>query len=217
MERIDKFKLYEELIKEIKSCKKCPLHKSRRNVVPGEGSINTEVMFIGEAPGEKEDEIGRPFVGPAGQLLTRLLTTFGLPRETVYITNIVKCRPPSNRDPQPEEINACLPYLIKQIEIIKPKLIICLGRHSAREILKLAGIKEREVSQISKVRGKIFKVKLFDIEVIVLPTYHPAAALYNPSIRTYLENDLKRAIEIVKSKFKIPELQKKSIIDFFNQ
>ncbi len=188
---------YEELVREIMTCTKCPLHRYRKRPVPGEGRIDTDIMIIGEAPGEKEDEQGRPFVGPAGQLLTKILEELGVSRSEVYITNIVKCRPPENRDPTNEEIEACLPYLIRQIRIVKPKVIICLGRHSAREILKLCGYRESEVSQISKIRGKIYSTKILrEIDVMVLPTYHPAAALYNPKLRKYIIEDIRKVLEV---------------------
>ncbi len=204
---------YDELVREILHCKKCKLHQYRRRPVPGEGNIRSEVMLIGEAPGEKEDEQGRPFVGPAGQLLTRLLSELNVSRSEVYITNIVKCRPPGNRDPEPDEISSCLPYLVRQIEIIKPKLIVCLGRHSAREVLKLAGYRGSEVLQISKIRGRVFRVKLLGLDVIIVPTYHPAAALYNPRLREYIRDDLKKAFEVLRGS-RLAELRQSSILDF---
>ncbi|NPA23845.1 MAG: uracil-DNA glycosylase [Crenarchaeota archaeon] len=205
---------YEQLVREILSCTKCPLHRYRRRPVPGEGKLDAEIMIVGEAPGEKEDEQGRPFVGPAGQLLTRILNSLGVSREQVYITNIVKCRPPENRDPTPEEIRSCLPYLIRQIQIIKPKVIICLGRHSAREILKLCGLRESEVSQISKIRGKVFNVKFMgQQDIIVVPTYHPAAALYNPRLRSYITEDIKKAVEIAQGRYRV---ERGSILDFLS-
>ncbi|ADN51326.1 type-4 uracil-DNA glycosylase [Vulcanisaeta distributa] len=183
---------YDELVNLMLNCTKCKLHKSRRRVVPGEGPLNAKIMIIGEAPGEREDEEGRPFVGAAGQLLTKLLNNVGIRREEVYITNVVKCRPPNNRDPEPDEIEACRPYLITQILMIRPQIIICLGRHSAREILTMAGYPEKSVSNISSIRGKVFNVKLGDLNVKVLPTYHPAAALYNPRLRGVIEEDLRK-------------------------
>ncbi len=205
---------YEELVQEIRSCKRCPLHACRRNPVPGEGNLRAEVMLIGEAPGEKEDEQGRPFVGAAGNLLTKLLSELGVRREDVYITNVLKCRPPNNRDPEPEEIAACLPFLVRQIRIIRPKLIICLGRHSAREILKLAGYRESEVSQISRIRGRVYEVVLpGDVKTVVIPTYHPAAALYNPRLRTYLQEDLRKAFSLIREG--LPR-RKSSILDFLS-
>ncbi|MGC8606040.1 MAG: type-4 uracil-DNA glycosylase [Vulcanisaeta sp.] len=188
---------YDELVQLMLSCTKCDLHTTRKRVVPGEGPLNARIMIIGEAPGEKEDEEGRPFVGAAGQLLTKLLSNVGIRREEVYITNIVKCRPPGNRDPEPNEIEACKPYLITQIFMIKPQVIICLGRHSAREILVMAGYPEKSVSNISSIRGKVFNVRLGDLNVKVLPTYHPAAALYNPKLRGVIEDDLRKIRAII--------------------
>lgn len=118
---------YDELVNLMLNCTRCKLYTSRRRVVPGEGPLNARIMIIGEAPGEREDEEGRPFVGAAGQLLTKLLNTVGIRREEVYITNVVKCRPPNNRDPEPDEIEACRPYLVTQILMIRPQIIICLG------------------------------------------------------------------------------------------
>ncbi len=183
---------YDELINLMLGCTKCRLYSSRRRVVPGEGPLNANVMIIGEAPGEKEDEEGRPFVGAAGQLLTKLLNNVGIRREDVYITNVVKCRPPNNRDPEPDEIEACRPYLITQILMIRPRVIVCLGRHSAREVLTMAGYPEKSVSNISSIRGKVFSARFGDLNVKVLPTYHPAAALYNPRLRAIIEEDLRK-------------------------
>ena len=183
---------YDELVNLMLNCTKCKLHTSRRRVVPGEGPLNAKIMIIGEAPGEKEDEEGRPFVGAAGQLLTKLLNTVGIRREEVYITNVVKCRPPNNRDPEPDEIEACRPYLVTQILMIRPQIIICLGRHSAREVLTMAGYPEKSVSNISSIRGRVFNARIGDLNVKVLPTYHPAAALYNPRLRGIIEEDLRK-------------------------
>nr|KJR71737.1 MAG: DNA polymerase [Vulcanisaeta sp. AZ3] len=187
---------YDELLQLMTKCTRCKLHLTRKMVVPGEGPLNASIMIIGEAPGEREDEEGRPFVGAAGQLLTKLLNSVGIRREDVYITNIVKCRPPNNRDPEPDEIDACRPYLVTQILIVRPKVIICLGRHSAREVLMMAGYPERLVSNISSIRGRIFNVRIGNIEVRVLPTYHPAAALYNPRLRSVIEEDLRKIKDI---------------------
>ncbi len=176
---------------EVEACSKCPLHLTRKRTVPGEGNPNAEVMLIGEAPGEVEDETGRPFVGAAGKLLNSLLQDIGVDRSSLYITNVVKCRPPNNRDPTDEEINACKPYLIRQIAVVRPRRIVTLGRHSTRVILGLGGLR---VSEISRVRGRVFRVTIAGVEVEVYPTYHPAAALYNPSIKGVLKEDLARAI-----------------------
>ncbi|MCG2869444.1 MAG: uracil-DNA glycosylase [Vulcanisaeta sp.] len=188
---------YDELVSLMLNCTKCKLHKTRKHVVPGEGPLNARVMLIGEAPGATEDEEGRPFVGAAGQLLTKLLNNVGIRREDVFITNVVKCRPPNNRDPEPDEIEACRPYLVTQILMIKPQIIVCLGRHSAREVLTMAGYPEKLVSSISSIRGKVFNVRIGDVNAKVLPTYHPAAALYNPRLRSIIEDDLRKVKELL--------------------
>jgi DNA polymerase len=188
---------YDELVSLMLNCTKCKLHKTRKHVVPGEGPLNARVMLIGEAPGATEDEEGRPFVGAAGQLLTKLLNNVGIRREDVFITNVVKCRPPNNRDPEPDEIETCRPYLVTQILMIKPQIIVCLGRHSAREVLTMAGYPEKLVSNISSIRGKVFNVRIGDVNAKVLPTYHPAAALYNPRLRSVIEDDLRKVKELL--------------------
>jgi DNA polymerase len=175
----------EKIEKEIRECKKCPLHRLRKNAVPGEGGHKRRIMFIGEAPGRREDELGRPFVGAAGKFLDELLASIGLTREDVYITNVVKCRPPNNRDPTDEEISICAPYLERQIEILKPRIICPLGRFSAKYILEKYGF---EMTTISKVQGKIFEG-----EVIIIPMYHPAAALYHQN----LKEDLRRSFQVL--------------------
>jgi len=197
----EKESMMNRLEDEIKSCTLCPLHASRKNAVPGEGSLDAKVMFIGEAPGRNEDIQGRPFVGAAGKLLDQLLELAGLKREEVYITNVVKCRPPSNRDPAASEKNACQPYLEKQIKIISPKLIVTLGRHSMMEMLGLAGYR---ATSIMRERGRIRKIRLFGLEVLLMPTLHPAAALYNPKTKSLLEQDFQRIKEILK-KLESPE------------
>ncbi|MEM0042598.1 MAG: type-4 uracil-DNA glycosylase [Thermofilaceae archaeon] len=184
----------EKVAREIRACTRCPLHATRRNAVPGEGNPNARVMLVGEAPGYNEDVQGRPFVGAAGNLLNELLGLAGLRREEVFITNVVKCRPPENRDPRDEEIDACTPYLIMQIEIIKPSILVCLGRHSASTIFKLGGI---EFSSIMKVRGSLRRLRIAGIDMLCLPTLHPAAALYNPRLRGALEADFKRLKDLV--------------------
>ena len=189
-----KYQQYLALREKILNCRKCDLWRNRTNAVPGEGDLNSIIMFIGEAPGRQEDIEGRPFVGPAGKLLTSLLESIGLRRELVYITNVVKCRPPGNRDPKPIEISSCAPYLNAEIKIIRPKLIVTLGRHSSSYIFSLAGM---SISGISKIRGSLRKIRLFDFDVLVLPTYHPAAALYNPRLKDALQEDFKKMYNIV--------------------
>jgi len=154
---------------EIRMCKKCRLHQERRNTVSGKGNLYAEIMFIGEGPGEMEDIKGEPFVGRAGELLTRMLEAIDLNRNQVYITNIVKCRPPENRTPFPDEVSACFPYLEKQIELIKPLIICCLGAPAIKALIGTS-------LGISRLRGKIYKYK----GIPVIPTYHPSAILRFP-------------------------------------
>lgn len=154
--------------------------KSCLNPVPGEGSLDAKLMFVGEAPGAQEDKLGRPFVGASGKFLEEMLATIDLSREDVYITNIVKFRPPSNRDPFKEEIEACLPYLLAQIKVIQPELIIFLGRHSMNVFLPELKISQTHGQPVRR-SGLVF-----------LPLYHPAAALYNGSMRTVLQEDFAR-------------------------
>jgi DNA polymerase len=180
------------LEREIVNCRKCRLHAGRKNAVPGEGNRRALVVFIGEAPGEREDEMGRPFVGAAGQLLTQLIESIGYRREDFYITNVVKCRPPGNRDPEDDEIEACLPYLIKQLELIKPRVIVTLGRHAGRVIFRLAGLKW--ISMTAN-HGKVYEATLLGSRVKIVPTYHPASALYRPPLRATIEEDFKNVIK----------------------
>ncbi len=186
---------------EIKNCRKCRLYQSRTNTVPGEGNLNTKIMFIGEAPGAREDATGRPFVGAAGKLLTQLIESMGLTREKVYITNIVKCRPPGNRDPQPDEIYTCLPYLKKQINIINPRVIVTLGRHATKTIFELASI---PFGSMSSVHGTEFRGKINGRYITIIPTYHPAAALYNPNLRNTLFEDFRVIKEALTKDYKGP-------------
>jgi DNA polymerase len=171
----------------VASCKLCGLCQGRTNAVPGEGSPKARVLFVGEGPGATEDAQGRPFVGRAGQLLTKIVESgMGLRREDVFIANVVKCRPPENRDPLPEEAAACVPYLFRQIEILDPEVIIPLGRHSMRE---LAGVSERDT--IGRVRGRVYRVA----GRAVIPTYHPAYLLRNPPEKVKVWHDIQLALK----------------------
>jgi len=174
---------------EVKACRKCDLWKTRKNAVAGEGNPHAAVMFIGEAPGYWEDLKGRPFVGAAGKLLDEMLLGIGLSRGEVYIGNILKCRPPENRDPHPVEVEACTPFLDRQIRIIEPRLIAPLGRHSTSYILSKAGFKH--VEGITGLRGKVYRADVLGLRVSVIPTYHPAAALYSAKYRGGLEGDFR--------------------------
>ena len=179
---------------EVLSCKKCSLHKERvKNrfyPVVGEGNHQAKIMFVGEAPGLQEAKTGRPFCGVAGKILDELLESSGIKRENVYITNILKDRPPQNRDPQPEEIKACTPYLERQIEIIKPEIICPLGRYSMNFLMERFGL-EDQIEGISKIHGRLFKSKDLFRNVTIIPFYHPAVATYNPNMKEILMKDFK--------------------------
>lgn len=157
------------LMADIAECEKCGLCAGRRNVVPGEGDPNAMVMFIGEGPGQEEDRQGRPFVGPSGELLTKMLHAIGLERSEVYICNIVKCRPPGNRNPEPEEAGACLDYLRAQVALVRPRIIVLLGKVACTYTL-------REPAYITRDHGKWFYQK----GVWFMPTFHPSALLRDP-------------------------------------
>jgi DNA polymerase len=174
----------EAVATEVRSCTRCRLHETRTLAVPGEGSPDTEVFFIGEGPGFNEDRQGRPFVGRAGDLLTKYLGTLGWKRDEVFITNIVKCRPPDNRDPEPDEVAACAPYLRRQLEVLDPALIVTLGRHSLGRFMP--------GERISQAHGTVRPV---DPEsgagnAIALALYHPAAALRAPDIERQSYEDV---------------------------
>ncbi len=179
---------------EIWNLKDSPLYRYRKKnhyyPVIGEGSHHALVMFIGEAPGRKEAETGRPFCGAAGKILDKLLESIVLPRSDVYITNIVKDRPPQNRDPNPEEIECYSPFLIRQIEIIEPKVIVPLGRFSMRFILEYFGL-EKEIGPITKIHGKTFKAESSYGKIKIIPLFHPAVAVYNPGKTPLLEKDFR--------------------------
>ncbi len=171
---------YSTLIEEIKSCTLCPLSEGRTNAVPGEGNPLASIMFIGEAPGFNEDRQGRPFVGAAGGVLDNMLATIGLGRYDVYIGNMLKCRPPDNRDPKPSEMDTCRPYLDRQIDLIDPKVIVTLGRHSFGKFFP--------GEAIGKSRGRPRRWR----GRTVFPVYHPAATLHNPRLRPVLEEDFRK-------------------------
>ena len=188
--RLDKKGLLEEHFNSFKDCTKCPLHKSRTQVGFGDGKPSSSVVFVGEAPGEDEDRQGRPFVGRAGKYLNRKIEeVLGLKREEVYITNVCKCRPPGNRKPTLSEIAACFPYLKKEIEIIRPKVICCLGATAGE------GILGKKLS-ITKVRGNVYPYP-YDPKIKVLLTYHPAYILRNPSADVEFVEDLEKLKELI--------------------
>jgi len=196
-----------DVCNEAQNCKKCALHENRKNVVFGSGNDKAVVMFIGEAPGYYEDIQGEPFVGAAGKLLNKLLNSAELKREQVYIANIIKCRPPKNRDPLAEEIDICKDYLYAQIDFINPQLICTLGNFATKLILK------KNVG-ITSVRGKLFKVG----GRLVLPIYHPAAALYTPSYLPSLEKDFITMKKVIEKEIKIhieDEMESKEQLGLF--
>ncbi len=177
-----------QLEERVKGCKRCPLHKSRTNVVFGSGSAKTGLVFVGEAPGRDEDIQGKPFVGRAGQLLTRIIEAIDLSRDDVYITNVIKCRPEGNRDPFPHEIELCSRYLIEQLEILRPKVICALGRFAAQALsgvkLSMAGYRTED---------------LFYRGIRVIATYHPAACLRNPSLKSPVWEDMQKLRDFLRS------------------
>lgn len=184
-----------ELYEEIAECQRCELAKSRAKVVPGEGPEDADIMFIGEAPGFHEDQQGRPFVGAAGSFLEELLAGIGLKREDVYICNVIKCRPPGNRDPLTSEIEACKPFLDRQIKLIKPKLIATLGRFAMSRFFPNA--------KITRIHGHPRKIE----GIIYYPMYHPAAALHQPRWRSVVEEDFHRIPELLEKIEEISEAQ----------
>ena len=174
------------LAAEVLKCTQCGLHRGRTNAVPGEGPADADILFIGEAPGFHEDQQGLPFVGSSGRFLEELLESIGLARKDVFIANVIKCRPPKNRDPLVDEIEACKPFLDRQIELLKPKLVVTLGRFSMARAFPKA--------RISRVHGQPCKID----GVVYYPMYHPAAALHQPSLRQVIAEDMKRIPELLK-------------------
>ncbi len=177
---------------QIWACTRCPLHVGRTHAVPGDGPVDATLMFIGEAPGFHEDQQGIPFVGAAGKFLSELLQKAGIDRGVVYITNVIKCRPPGNREPQIEEVAVCTPYLDQQIEIINPQVIITLGRHSMNRAFPNEKISVVH-GQPRKVNGRVY-----------FPMYHPAAALHQPSLRSTVEADFDKLRALLDGRL-IPE------------
>lgn len=177
----------------VKSCKRCRLHETRTHTVFGEGPTHCDVMFVGEGPGAEEDAVGRPFVGPAGKLLDRMIAAMGMKRQECYISNVVKCRPPMNATPKPDEAGACFPYLKKQIELVRPRILVALGRSAA---LVLTG----KADAVSRLRGSWYYFSVpsegqcaaeNNGDIPVLVTYHPAALLRNPDLKPQAWQDLK--------------------------
>jgi DNA polymerase len=177
------------LKEEIGACSRCKLHTlGRKQVVFGVGNPNADLMFVGEAPGADEDEQGEPFVGRAGQLLTKIIEAIGLKREDVYIANVIKCRPPGNRNPEPDEVAQCQPFLFRQIDAIKPKVIVALGKFAAQSLLQSS-------DPITRVRGRSFTYR----GATLIPTFHPAYLLRNPSAKREVWEDMKKVREILRA------------------
>lgn len=201
---LSKQDLMENFNKKMLACDKCALRAGCKQVVPGEGSVKARIMFIGEGPGKKEDELGRPFVGAAGKFLDEMLASIGLKREDIYIANVVKCRPPENRDPLPDETRTCWPWLLGQIKIIEPNLVVFLGRHSMNRFFPN--------EKISEVHGKLLIKKFGEKErQHFLALYHPASALYNGEMRETLLKDFKKILKAADIANTIPY---KSLISF---
>jgi DNA polymerase len=182
-----------DLYKEIANCRRCELARQRTKVVPGEGAEDATIAFIGEAPGWHEDQQGRPFVGPAGQFLDELLASIGLKRQQVYICNVLKCRPPGNRDPQPMEIKTCQEWLDRQLQMLHPKMIVTLGRYSMARYFP--------GETISKIHGKARK----DGDLIYFAMYHPAAALHQQKLRETIQADMLKIPALLAESQKAPE------------
>ena len=187
-------KLLGAIASEIVDCRQCELWRTRRNAVPGEGNPDSKIMFIGEAPGYREDIEGKPFVGSAGEFLETLLSTANLPRENVFIGNILKCRPPRNREPRSQEIEMCTPYIDKQIQIIKPRIIATLGRYATGYIFSKADLR---FDGITKAHGKPCEAVILEMPVLIFPTFHPAASLYSGEYRRLLRRDFKQLKHLI--------------------
>jgi len=186
MIREEKIKLLAQLADEIRACNRCVLHSCRKKAVPGFGNVITKILFVAEAPGREEDEQGLPFVGKSGKLLDSIFEELGHTRRDFFITNLIKCRPPNNRDPEDSEIEKCFPYIEKQIEILSPQIIVTLGRYSTRVLLKTD-------ERISSLRGNVYEKDNFKI----MPTFHPAYILRNNNYLPILKKDIEKAIRTV--------------------
>jgi uracil-DNA glycosylase family 4 len=178
----------DSISREVTACLKCRLCETRRNAVPGEGPMSAKVMFVGEAPGEQEDDHGRPFVGAAGKLLNELLQSIALNREEVFITNTVKCRPPNNRPPRKDELWACRGYIDRQLKLIRPRIVCPMGNSAIRTLLKPS-------KSVSDLHG----VPVEKDQITYVPMYHPAAALYTFSLRKVMEEDFRKLREVLQS------------------
>lgn len=183
-QRSSQFQSLADISAALKGCTRCRLSQKRKAIVFGEGNPNASLVFIGEGPGAEEDRQGRPFVGPAGKLLDKIIAAMGLKREEVYIGNVVKCRPPGNRDPQPDEIKTCLPFLREQLKLIDPEFIVTLGRHATQTMLETS-------DPISRLRGRFFNYG----DAKLLPTFHPAYLLHNPNKKVEVWADIQKVMK----------------------
>jgi DNA polymerase len=191
---MSKKEVFEKITIYIGKCKKCNLYKTSKRPVIGNGSYDAKILFIGESPGFNEDLQGKPFVGKAGVILNELLESIGLKRNEVYIANILKCRPPNNRNPLKNEILACTEYLDKQINIIQPKIVVPLGNFASSFIFRKFNL---TYDKISNIHGKIFKTKTVFSNIKIIPLFHPAVAIYNPKMKQTLIEDFKKLKQIV--------------------
>lgn len=191
-----KKEILEAIADEIRVCRKCKLWKNRKNTVPGEGSPESDIFFIGEAPGRWEDVKGKPFVGSAGDLLDKLLSKAGISRQEVFIGNILKCRPPQNRKPRTQEIKQCTPYLDRQIQVIKPKTIVTLGNYSTEYLFSKVKL---PFDGITSVRGDFYSTSLLGFPTQIFPTLHPAAALYRGKYKQLLQKDFQMLKKLLKN------------------
>ena len=200
-EKDNRMELMRQIKDEVVNLKESPLYKERIRTrmlpVIGEGSHHAEIMFVGEAPGKTEAMTGRPFSGAAGRVLDELLKSIGIERKDVYITNMVKDRPPSNRDPLPEEIALYAPFLDRQVDIIRPKVIVALGRHSMKYLMEKFGI-SKGAESISRIHGNLYEAETTYGKIKFMPSYHPATVLYNPESRKYLEADFQTIAKLIK-------------------
>ncbi len=185
--------MLEEIEEEIRRCRRCPLWRGRTHAVPGEGSASAQLMVVGEAPGKQEDELGRPFVGKAGQLLNEALKRCALKREDIYITNVVKCRPPNNRNPSAEEIKNCMPHLHRQMDAIAPRIIVTLGNVATSSLLPVFGFAPEKISII---HGDIMESALHRMNIV--PTFHPAACIYNPALKQDFMRDFEKVERLIR-------------------
>jgi DNA polymerase len=184
----------DQLTSQIQNCQKCPLSKTRNKPLIGDGSVDAKILIIGEAPGYYEDLSGKAFQGSSGKIFDQLLDSIDLKRDDIYITNILKCHPPKNHNPSPDEINNCIDYLYNQIKIIQPKIILTLGKFASESIFEKCHLK---FTKITQMHGKIFKIKTSYGETLITPLYHPASACYQPEMLATLKQDFLKIKKIL--------------------